>query len=134
MLKNPKVGDEVWIKDCYAGFIKGDIREVLDGETTEIRIRWLRREDGIIAIGGTTALEPFVDVWSTLEEAKAADVARIEAIKDGYRKMINSPEDLARFCFQHCVYQIVTYGLEKYTDQEAREVAEEKFKEFGIEL
>lgn len=135
MIKNPKVGDEVWLMSEYAGFIQGRITEVRDNEPIKIRIRWERQiKYDVPAAGITMSTEPFEDVWSTLEDAKAAEAARIEAIKDGYRKTINSPEDLARFCFKHCVYQIVTYGLEKYTDQEAREVAEEKFEEFGIEL
>ena len=53
----------------------------------------------------------------------------VNAIKNNYRKQINSIEDLVIFCLNHTVSH-----TEEYTDYEAREVAVEKAKQFGVKI
>ena len=123
MLKNPKVGSEIWFTSSYTScLIKGEIKGVYD---TGVKVRWKEYGNGDAAYG--TSGVAFENAWDTLDEAKAAMTKREEEKKEKYRGMINSVEDLALFCFIHCVAH-----AEEYTDWEARDVAEEKFKEFGI--
>lgn len=123
MLKDPKIGDEIWFEAAYlADLVKGEIKEVYE---TGVAVTWKEYEYGGVAYG--TSGVAFENAWNTLEEAKAVVTKREDEKKENYRSQIKSVDDLALFCFTHCVAH-----AEEHTDWKAREVAEEKFKEFGI--
>lgn len=68
-------------------------------------------------------------VFRTEQEAKNHYQDEINTIKNNYRQQINSIEDLVQFCLDHCVA-----CAEEYTDYDARNVAVEKAREFGMTI
>ena len=113
-----KEGQEVYTIDWYSYSIRKAKIVSVDYREESIYVKFEYVEN-------TVSIE---NIFVTEKEARDAKNKKIENTKNEYRKQINSVEDLVVFLFNHCI------NGDEYTDYEAREVAIEKAKEYGINL
>lgn len=114
MEKEFKIGDEVWYFGPYDALRHGII--------TDMQGKYVKIKDETV-VGGTI-LE---NCYATKEECCKAENEKNEARKAKYRESIKTIKQLVRFLWQHDIHS-------EFPDYEAREVAKEKAREFGIRL
>lgn len=96
----------------------------------EVRIININKENNTVDLKWKygVSTESLDLIFETKEEAKNYINNKHEKTKNEYRNSINNIEDLVRFCFYN------DFCSEEYTNYQAREVAIEKAKEYGIYL
>lgn len=121
-----KIGESIFFIEKYS-------EEIKEGKITEFStIKINNKSEGYVNVkvknfGSTGVL--FSYAFITIEDAKEFHKREKEEKLNTYRKQIHSIEDLVKFMYANTVSL-----AEEYTDWNAREVVEEKAKEFGINL
>ncbi len=116
-MKEFKIGEEVWYFDQYEVLRHGIITDIGDG--------YAKTKEG--QHGGASAGAKLEHCYATKEECCKVKVEADEARKLKYRESVKTVEDLVKFLWTHDIHS-------EYPDYEARDIAAEKAKEFGIKL
>lgn len=123
MIKNIKVGQEVWFKATWVDVNSGIVTEICDGDAKGYVMLKGTRDTS-----GSTGAK-IKDCYPTKEALLAGLQTEYDkAVKD-YCDSIQTVEDLVRFCYDH------NFSAEEYTNWEAKRAAEIRAKDLlGISL
>lgn len=129
MIKNPKIGQKVWFKETWSGFVHS-AKITAFGETEVSARNTKKYQYAKLTWDGGNSSCLLKDLYASRKELIFALKKESENKINKIKLNIHDVNDLIKFMYNHCIAP-----AEEYTDWDARQAVKEIAKEMlGLEL